>query len=193
MSKMRLFVAADIPAEVRRLLSDMVEEVRYEIEGARWVKAGNLHLTLKFIGEREDDSLERLKNEIRVAAERGNPFSATLGGCGAFPSPGKARVIWVGMEEGVEEAAKVAGKLDSRLAKAGVERDKRRFRGHLTLARLRKPRNCAALLNDMEAKLKGLSGMPFPVAEVVLYRSVLGPQGPTYTALESFKLGGTRE
>ncbi|MDY6794220.1 MAG: RNA 2',3'-cyclic phosphodiesterase [Actinomycetota bacterium] len=192
MNKIRLFVAVDIPGEIRDVLGDLIEDNKKTAEGARWVRPENLHLTLKFIGNQDENRLERLRSEVRTAAERSRAFTVLLGGCGAFPSPYKARVIWVGMESGIEEARNVAGKLDSRLAKAGVEHEKRQFRGHLTLARLKRPSNCSSLLEDMADGLRDLSHMPFRVDEIVLYRSTLGSEGSTYTVLERMVLGDNR-
>lgn len=187
--RMRLFIALDIPEEARSLLAAIVEEHRGDLPEARWVKAENLHITLKFIGDYEEEKLDRLSNEIRKTAALGSSFRAALGGCGGFPSSRKARVLWVGMRDGQEEAAVMAGKLDSRLEKAGVERESRPFRGHLTLARLRRPLDCSSLLERMEEESKPLTDMFFEVREMTLYRSILGPGGPTYVSLEKIALG----
>ena len=189
-SKLRLFVAVDVPGEVRERISSALEGTREEVTGARWVKPQNLHLTLKFIGDYGEEGIARLSNQIHAAAARAPAFTAALGGCGAFPAPRRARVIWIGMARGSEEAAEVARKLDARLEKAGVKREERPFRGHLTLARLRQPVDCAPYLEVLGSRLEGLQEMAFAVEEVVLYRSILGPQGPTYVALERMRLEG---
>jgi 2'-5' RNA ligase len=189
-SKLRLFVAANIPGEARGLLGEAIRELQGKMQDARWVRPENLHLTLKFIGYYEEEGLERLSSELRAATERCRPFQAALGGCGSFPSQRKARVVWVGMATGAPEAEAVARKLDARLEKVGVQREKRGFRGHLTLARIKQPHDCTATLEDMVLRLEGLKEMPFEVDEVVLYRSILRPQGPEYTALQRFSLGG---
>jgi len=188
--RLRLFVAADIPLEIRELLDSTMKRLRGEGIDARWVKPENLHLTLKFIGEYGEEGLERLSREIHKAAERSGPFEAVLGGCGAFPSRRKARVIWVGMSDGVDDAAAIARKLDSRLEKAGVKREQRQFRGHLTLARLRRPQDCTEVLESMSGMLEGLQDLPFRVEEIRLFRSILKPQGPMYVELEKVTLGG---
>jgi len=189
-NKIRLFVAVDIPGEVRELLSRVLQELRGEMEGARWVKPENLHLTLKFIGDYEEEGLEKLTGEVRAAAERIPAFIAALDGCGAFPSGKRARVIWVGMAEGSEKAGRMARKLDARLERAGVKREDRPFKSHLTLARLKQPGDCSGYLKILNHKLEGLPGLPFEVGEVVLYRSILSPHGPTYVPLERISLGG---
>jgi 2'-5' RNA ligase len=188
--KIRLFVALDIPEEVRSRLAETVHEVEGNIEGARWVKPENLHLTLKFIGYYEHDKLERLQDRVRDTVKRGAAFNVRFGQPGAFPSPARARVLWIGLTEGSEEAEKLGDKLNARLEKVGVKRESRAFAGHLTLARLKQPRDCSTFLEHIGNRLRGLQDMAFHVSEVVLYESILGPKGPTYNALEKIKLEG---
>ena len=190
MGKMRLFIAMDVPEEIKGAISVAMEDLRRSVEGVRWVKPENIHLTMKFIGDYEEEKLERLEEEVVKAALRSPRFTALLGGCGAFPSPAKARVIWVDMRKGGEEAAVAARKVDSRLGKIGIKRDSRPFRGHLTLGRLKKPRDCSDMIERMEKDLQGLFDMPFDVREMVLYRSILRPEGPTYIPLRRVELVG---
>ena len=187
--RLRLFVAMDITEEARRTIAACVERHGSGLAEARWVRPENLHITLKFIGEYEEEKLGRLSNEIRETAALCRAFRAALGGCGGFPSRKKARVIWVGMEAGQAEAAAIAAKLDSRLERVGVKREDRPFKGHLTLARLRKPVDCSPLLDKMEVELQHLAEMPFEVRKMTLYRSILGPGGPRYLPLERVDLG----
>jgi len=189
-SDLRLFVAADIPADARGLIAAGVEKSRGKMPVARWVKAENLHLTIKFIGAYPEEDVGGLSNELRESGGRCAPFEAAMGGCGAFPSARRGRVLWVGMTQGVDGAEAVARKLDARLEKVGIEREGRPFRGHITLARLKQPRDCEAVLGDLGADLAGLPALTFMVDEIVLCRSILGPQGPTYIAMERIALGG---
>ncbi|OFW56023.1 MAG: 2'-5' RNA ligase [Candidatus Solincola sediminis] len=186
--KIRLFVAMDIPDDIRGLLSDSMTELEGTLSRARWVKAENLHLTLKFIGYLEREKFEKLSAEVCKAAERAPGFRARFGKPGAFPTQRRARVMWIGMEEGSEEARKIAMKLDARLEKLGVKREKRPFAGHLTLARLKEPIDCADYLENLGNRLEGLENMPFDVREITLYESILSSKGPTYDPLERVQL-----
>lgn len=190
MDKMRLFVAVDVPDEIKEVISNALEGLRSGVEGVRWVKPENIHLTVKFIGDYEERKLDRLVDEVRKAALRSPRFTALLGGCGAFSSPRKARVIWVDMREGGEGAAVVARKVDSRLGKIGVKRENRPFRAHLTLGRLKRPKDCSDMLDRLDDDLEELSEMPFDVQEIVLYRSILSSEGSTYVSLQHIELGG---
>jgi len=188
--KMRIFVAVDVPDEIKGVISTAFEGLKSGVEGVRWVKPENIHLTVKFIGDYEERKLDRLVDEVRKAALRSPRFTALLGGCGAFSSPRKARVIWVDMREGGEGAAVVARKVDSRLGKIGVKRENRPFRAHLTLGRLKRPKDCSDMLDRLDDDLEELSEMPFDVHEIVLYRSILSSEGSTYVSLQHIELGG---
>lgn len=189
-SNIRLFVAVDIPDETRETIAAAAAELRDEMTAARWVSPENLHLTLKFIGYYPEDRLDRLARELRESGGRCTSFTAALGECGAFPSARSGRVIWVGLSQGTEGAGAVAGKIDSRLEKLGVKREGRPYRGHITLARMRQPGNCEAVVDRLSSSLEELRHRPFEVDEIVLYRSILRPQGPQYVALEKMALGG---
>jgi len=88
---LRLFVASDIPSEVKAIIASAGERARASLPVARWMKTENLHLTLKFIGAYPEEDVGGLSNELRETGERCAPFEAALGGCGAFPSPGLRR------------------------------------------------------------------------------------------------------
>jgi 2'-5' RNA ligase len=188
--KIRLFIAIDIPQEIRAVLAGTIEGTRPAMPDVKWVKAENLHLTLKFVGYFDPDKLEGLLDITRKIARRFPAFRVRLGSSGAFTSPRRARVIWVGMLQGTEESARLAEKLDARLEKVGVKREGRPFAGHLTLARLRQPRDCSAELAYIANRLEGLEDMEFEVSEIVVYRSILRPDGPVYEALERIPLKG---
>jgi 2'-5' RNA ligase len=188
--KVRLFTAVDIPHEMKEVVSDAVNNIRPVLEGARWVKPQNLHLTIKFIGNFDVDSLEKLKGEISAVTDRCPKFMASLRGCGAFPSRKKARVLWIGMSDGRDEMDIIARKIDKRLERLGIDREERPFRGHLTIARLKKPMDCSNELDRLMDMLSSHSELAFPVEEIVLFQSKLSRHGPDYTPLHCFCLGG---
>ncbi len=126
--KYRLFVAIDLPEEVRERIAAVMSEHAASQPQARWVRKENLHLTLKFIGEYPVKMMDRLIEKLEKVTRRLSPFTASLGGCGGFPSAGRSRVVWVGMEKGEEEAGSLAAGLDAALSEVGVEREGRPFR-----------------------------------------------------------------
>ncbi len=140
---MRLFVAMDLTPEVRERIATFLAKLRATYPVARWVRAENLHVTLKFIGE---------VNESRVAAFRAalseihsSEFAQMdFRGAGFFPNDKRPRVFWIGIQASANVSA-LAAEIDEQFAAFGVERDTREFRPHLTLARFDDARNLDVL------------------------------------------------
>jgi len=175
---MRLFVAVHIPDEIREKLGALGIEVKRHGEGIVPVKSGNMHLTLKFIGEsdRADEIVKRLR-EVPFAA-----FSCTVKGVGVFPTPQYVRVVWAGMESGdaLESLAKdVGGVL------RGLGGDER-FSAHVTIARVKRKVD----LTDFLQKHRDEDFGTFTVPGFDLMESVLGkPGGPEYRVVAHFPFG----
>ncbi len=196
---MRLFIAVEIDRAVREAAVDIASRVRRRIEargrrlapaGVTWVKADNLHLTLRFLGE-VDDALAESVREAIAAPFRGEPFEGVLAGLGMFPPSGRPRVLWIGTREGEPRLVQLAEEVESRIEALGFQREARPFRGHLTLARFREP---AAVEVRREAQIEDAVAGRSKVGEVVLFQSRLSPKGPTYTALARGRIGvGTQD
>src|SRR5258705_12455133 len=138
---MRIFLAVFPPPEVQQRAFALEESLRRPNDGVSWVKLENLHYTLRFIGEVGDDGARRV-GEAAQAGVVGHPaFTATLGGLGAFPNPRRARVIWASLAEGAAELVAVAQSLESALRKRGFDRADHPFSAHLTLGRVRTPKD----------------------------------------------------
>lgn len=145
----RLFVAVPLPAPVQGAVARLVEGVRGEVGAAlappgagepaarevRWVRMDGLHLTLRFLGPTLDERIPSVEAAMRRAAAGVRPFEVELAGAGAFPSPGRPRVLWLGVTTGADALGSVAAVLEDGVVAAGWERDERPFRAHLTLAR----------------------------------------------------------
>jgi 2'-5' RNA ligase len=128
---LRLFVGIEFPPELKLRLSLLCDGVA----GARWVDAGNLHLTLRFIGE-VDEGIAADVDEA-LSALKARPFTLQLAGVGMFGGD-KPRQLWVGVEREPVLAA-LQGKIEQALIRAGLPPEPRKFAPHVTLARLREP------------------------------------------------------
>jgi len=180
----RLFVAADIPDEVRQAIEvEVVEALRDELPGARWTRPEGRHLTLKFLGNVADERVGDVAAAVGSATRGGRRFEASLAEIGAFPDPRRARVLWIGIGDGFEEFAALAAALDASLAPLGFVPEQRPFRCHLTLARFKVP--------QVVAVERSVPERSFAVDEIVLFRSHLHPKGARYEALARFPLEQT--
>jgi 2'-5' RNA ligase len=177
----RLFFAIELPAEVRHKVGEHIEKLRAASPDARasWTREQNLHLTMKFLGDVPVGDVARISAAAEHAVGCVQPFELIVGGCGAFPPRGAARVLWIGTHGTSRSLEKLHDVLEDECAKAGFPRDQRAFHPHLTIARLRQPQGAQAL-----AKLHqdiGFDSLTVRVEELCVIRSELSSAGSRYT------------
>jgi 2'-5' RNA ligase len=187
----RLFVAVEIDAAVLARLGDLSETLqRRASEQSRdaritWVPPERMHLTVRFIGEADDSRAAAIADALtpRVGTE---VFDVRIGGIGVFPLRGAPRVIWAGIEAGLEELHQLEHEVTARLAACGVPPEDREYRPHLSLARVREAGGLRS-----RALLDGLAGTlgTTRVEAITLFQSKLSPKGPTYMPLQRTPLG----
>jgi len=186
---MRIFVAVFPPADVQRSAAGLIERLRAEGDGVAWVKADNLHFTVRFLGDLGESGASRAAAAVRQAAGGMPAFRAALGGPGAFPSPRKARVLWLGLSAGAEQLVALAGAVERGLEEAGFGRADRPFKPHLTIGRVRdRERDWSDPLASAARPVDGESG--FDVDRVVVVQSTLSPKGSVYRVRDEAPLGG---
>ena len=186
---LRLFVAVDMPDEVKEPLAGAIQLWRDRLGTGRWVPSENWHVTLKFLGRTWPRLVPMVTSVGGEVAAGADPFPVTLSGLGVFPGPGRARVLWAGLDDREERMVELAAALDAGLAKE-FPPEKRAFTPHLTVARFNPPvpmREHAEALAATE-----VTAPEFVVDRLVLYRSHLSPRGARYEALEEFPLGKGR-
>ena len=187
---MRLFVAVELGETVRRAAEDVARALQRDLRDslrARWVPSEQMHLTVRFIGhvadERGREILEALRPPLQIA-----PFDVVLGGCGTFPPHGPARVVWIGLKEGLPALKAIHDEMNARLLPLGLEPEGRPFNAHLTLARVKDaPRGSAAAVR------KAITGVDVPSARcrldhATVFESRLSPRGSTYAPLLAIPL-----
>ncbi|MDI6893228.1 MAG: RNA 2',3'-cyclic phosphodiesterase [Bacillota bacterium] len=184
---MRLFVAVELPPSLRRALGELVRHLAESRADVKWVEEENFHLTLKFLGEVDPARLAELAEALARAAGEMKPFTFEAAGTGAFPSPGRARVVWVGVGRGAGELGRLAAAVDSQLADLGFAPESRPFSPHLTVGRVRSPRGATDLARALEQA--SFPAREVAVEEIVLFQSALGRSGPVYTPLGRHRLG----
>jgi len=186
---MRVFVAVSLPDELRGRLGEIQERLRRAQADVSWVKPGNLHITLKFLGEVEPKRLDRIRSALAEVACTVSPFTLSVAGLGTFGGR-IPRVVWVGAREGADALTDLAMGVEAALSRVGFPREKRGFTAHFTLGRVRSPRNVDALLAAIRAEeAEGLGSVM--VNQCILMQSELHPSGSTYTAVDRFALGTT--
>ncbi|RKU26143.1 RNA 2',3'-cyclic phosphodiesterase [Candidatus Poribacteria bacterium] len=177
----RCFVAIEIPAPIQALLKPIQTRLQSEARKASWTKPGNIHLTLKFLGDVHTEAVDAINEAVQNVAVTQKPFSIELGGIGAFPTLARPRVIWVGVRHGASTVSSLAKIVNRQLKHLGFPTDNR-FHPHLTLGRLRTPVNLEPLKNVLH-KYDTIDGAIVNVNEIIVMQSQLHPNGAIYTPL----------
>ena len=180
---MRIFIAIDIPEEIRNRLAAVQREMRAATNSARWVAAESVHLTLRFIGEVSEARMEEADQALGGLTWKA--FPVNVRGLGFFPGTRSPRVLWAGLTASTMEG--LTEEIDARMERAGFEKEKRAFRAHITLARAKTSRLDAALVKAAE-KYEDEDFGSFTVDRCYLYQSALKPSGPIYTRLKEYVL-----
>src|SRR5262249_57098694 len=123
---MRIFVALDIPTEIRERIAESVERVRPYAPEAKWARIEGLHVTLKFVGEVSDAKVQEIRSAL--PAVKAEPFDVKFSGAGFFSGPNAPRVFWIGVEG--RELRQVAEAIGNELEKLGIPRGKRQDNSH---------------------------------------------------------------
>ncbi len=181
---MRLFVALEISAAVRENLAALIRELRPLAPQARWARAENLHVTLKFIGEVAPAKLDALQRALSSVRGEG-PIAMDFRGLGFFPDERRPRVFWVGIVAG-PALARLAREIEGRLEPLGIPRDPRAFSPHLTLARFQPPGRSERLRSAIQENATREFGS-LHTNQLHLIESKLKSSGAEYFTLESFR------
>ncbi len=186
MEKKRIFAAIDISDEARRRVASYITSLRQEFENVRvrWEKPEKLHITVKFAGHIGEVDLEKFTARIAAAAAETSPFFITVAGTGAFVRrSSRANVLWLELRShsnrGTEMIEKLAAKIDRNTAI-------RRFKPHLTIARLKDAKKARPLIQcHLDTAFEPVT---FDAGEITIYESTLSPTGSVYKVVSRHEL-----
>ncbi len=180
---MRLFIAIQIPPDVRAALAALLKEFRAIAPQAKWVRAENIHITLKFLGETDSTKLTAVQ-EALSAIRSNQAVAMRFLGLGFFPNENRAKVFWAGIESSANLPA-IATDIDQSMHKLGFPLENRPFTPHLTLARFEPPGIPPKLFAAAEERSSREFGS-LTTGMFHLIQSKLKPSGAEYTTLHSF-------
>ena len=164
----------------------MQQELQAAEADVKWVAPEGIHLTLKFLGEVSPELAAEIKKQLDELAKHQQRFELSINRVGAFPKIEYPRVIWVGIEHGAESTIKLAQALEEKLLNLGFLKEKRPFRPHLTLGRVRSSHNRQQLRELLQSV--AVQPQTMSAQTIVLFKSTLTPQGALYGALHKIKL-----
>ena len=185
MEKIRAFIAVDLPVSQKVL--EVINELKKIQLNAKIVEIENLHLTIKFLGDTDEILIDKIGEILSNVIKDMPSFEISLKKIGVFPNQKYIKVVWIGVEN-TEILKKIAEKIDSKLVGLGFEKEKRSFSAHLTIARVKSPRNKEKLLGLLN-KYQDTNFQKLKVNKIFLKKSVLTPEGPIYTNLKEIEIG----
>jgi 2'-5' RNA ligase len=184
---MRAFIAIELPESIRTQLGELNSRLRSTRVKASWVQPDRMHLTLRFLGDITDEQAETLSSLITQACSDVPGFTLTCGGLGAFPNLRRPSVVWAGIGPLEPDLVRVQAASESAARSCGLSAETKPFHPHVTLARIKDPRNAAALVDAIHATSAFDAGA-FDVSHVSLFSSELTPRGAIYTRIREFPM-----
>lgn len=191
-SRWRCFVAVSLAEPARAAVVEYLERLRATVAGVAWTRSENLHLTLKFLGAVVPSRLPGLQDRLRVAVAGESAGTLEVAGVGAFPSLAHPQALWVGVRSRLLPS--LASVVDAACEAEGFPGERRPFRPHVTLGRVRSRRRGSAPDLTFLARDGGREFGTAAVTSIVLFRSELAASGARHDALAAFPLvdGGKR-
>jgi RNA 2',3'-cyclic 3'-phosphodiesterase len=181
----RAFIAIELPEVIQKKLDGTIGElISLKAVPIRWVKAKNIHLTIKFLGDSTTEQLHKIESLLGIIATQYRPFFLEVSGFGAFPNFHRARVVWVGIKA-PPQLAILAREIDQTASQIGFPLENRPFSPHLTLGRVAEnctPEQSLGLGEVLAGFHPGVFGET-QVDSLTLFKSDLQPGGSIYTPL----------
>lgn len=187
----RTFICIELPETLQALLTKFQDSLKRLGADVSWVKPSNIHLTLKFLGDVPEQKLPVICETVKSAARAVPAMSMQVREAGSFPTARNPRVLWVGIQPVPSQLRTLYESIDVGLSEKGYARDDRPFNPHLTIGRVKSPRNVQDLMRKMQEL--NFDGETVSVRTVTVMRSDLRPAGALYSPIKVFPLLGTAE
>lgn len=188
----RTFVAIPLPPETQNAVAGLQRRLaRYHADTIRWVEPKSIHITLRFLGGIDPETVPDIAREIEEAATSTGRFQLRMAGTGTFPAKGRPKVVWVGIEGEIKRLERLRARVEGALSRVGFEPEERPFLPHVTIGRIkqeaRPPYDWQAGQAFQRLKLSG-PNLEYTAGSVALFRSHMDHQGVTYEALSESRL-----
>ena len=183
----RTFIAIPVPESVFVLQENLKNTISKKTGKVRWVKGNQLHLTLKFVGDTPEESIDDVRGVMQKVARQMTPFKIFIQGVGCFPKIERPRVMWVGLDGEIDKLNQLVTTVHDGLDPLGFPRDEKEFHPHITMARAKYPQkktpDISSFLNTT------YDPIPFRIEKIQFISSELFPNGPVYTILGTHFFG----
>ena len=187
-SKFRAFIAIELPEKIKRDIRKLQHVFASHVLDIRWVKPVNMHLTIKFLGDVDPSDIEAVGRLLSDTAANHPIFDLAPRGVGLFPNIRRPSIIWTGIAGQTDVLGSIHKSVNSGLTDIGFEADKRPYRGHLTLGRIKTHMDQSRLVTALRVNQE-FASEAFSVERLVMFKSERHPNGPVYTKLYEVPLG----
>ena len=177
---MRIFIAALLPEDIRLNLNEYVAKLKPSFEGVKWERDEKLHVTLKFLGEVNEATVNDISEDLETLCRKHSPFKMEVARLGGFPDLEKPRVLYIGLSPN-EELSALQSEIEEGLIPFGFEKEKHRFIPHVTIGRVKRRLGIQSAV-PMAEKVE------FEINKIGVIKSKLEPKGSVYTPLRVFEL-----
>jgi 2'-5' RNA ligase len=184
---MRTFVSIEIPDDIKKKISELIEKAKLHLTPVKWVENKNLHVTLKFVGQVEDEKIMSITDCVKESIKGTKPFTLSFAGMGLFPNAEHPSVLWVGISKGSDKAKDLAEKIECRITKEGYRGEEKDFTAHLTIGRIKEKIDIDSLSKFVQ-KNGNVDLGSIKVDHVSVMKSTLRPAGPVYDEIEKITL-----
>ncbi len=182
-----MFLGIDLPEEIKNQINILQKEIESIEVDAKFVEKENLHINLKFFGDKNTEEKKNITNQIEKVSKNFNGFNLGLKSIGVFPNENYIKVVWIGIESGKEELSNLQNQLEKSFQDIDIEKEEREFVPHVTLCRIHSPKNKERIVEKINEKKEETFGNFF-VDKIILIKSELSSEGPKYTKENIFEL-----
>jgi len=183
----RTFIAVPMPEPLFNLRKKLKATISEKTGKIRWLRKDQIHLTLKFLGDTTEDSINDVRRIMQSIADEFKPFNISIQKTGCFPKVERPRVMWIGVSGELEKLNQLVEKIQKKLNPLGFPKDEKKYHPHITIARAKYPQkktpDISTFLNT------SFNPIPFPIKKVQFISSELFPNGPVYTILSTHFFG----
>jgi len=187
MATVRTFVAIMLDGSLHRTLTEVVERFASSKASVKWVAPENTHVTLKFLGNVDEERLTEVYEACERAADGIGPIDLEMKAVGCFPGMKRPRVVWLGIEKGEEHVRELQQRVESELERMGFAREERTFTAHLTIGRVKGRKGISNLCRLLEEERNVFIGL-MRAEKISIMKSKTLPTGPIYTELKAIPL-----
>ncbi|MBQ6138692.1 MAG: RNA 2',3'-cyclic phosphodiesterase [Methanobrevibacter sp.] len=181
----RSFLAIELKEDLVPKILDVQKEFKKTNANIKYVPSENMHFTLKFFGNIDEDMIDDISDSVEKVIKNYSSFDLNIKNCGCFPNKNVIKVLWLGLEEG-SPIKSLQKDLDMEFKKLGFKKE-RNFISHLTIGRVKSPKNKKEIKSTIE-ELENIEIGQMIVYKICLKKSTLTPQGPIYEDIKVFEL-----